>query len=468
MKSTNQLHLTLWGLGIFASIASSQNPGTFIAIGNMTEARADHTATLLYNGKVLIAGGDLYVPPLVLASAELYDPSTGAFTPTGNMTTARAGHSATLLPNGRVLICGGTADLSAEIYDPATGTFTAAGAMVVLPYSWQAATLLQDGRVFIASQPTAQLYDPVPGTFAVSGSYAAPAPTYIEPNGVTLLADGRVLLTGGNVVGEIAGWTELYDPGTDNFSVTGTSGDSANWWYNVNTATLLMNGKVLIAGSDEYDEPADAELYDPATGAVTAIGNTAAGHEYAAATLLPDGSVLITGGQLAGGNGKVVSELYTPATGSFSAAGNMVTGRHEHTATLLPDGTVLIAGGYSIWPSSTSSAEIYSPPVLQAAPVLFSLWHAATGQAASPGMPAVAGEALAMYTTSLVDGSVIPPQVSIGGRFAEILFFGDAPGYPGFNQVNIRVPDGVAPGSAVPVRLTYLGRSSNEVTIAVQ
>jgi uncharacterized protein (TIGR03437 family) len=124
------------------------------------------------------------------------------------------------------------------------------------------------------------------------------------------------------------------------------------------------------------------------------------------------------------------------------------------------------------------SAEIYTPPVLTPAPLLFSLsgegreqgaiWHAISGQVASPSSPAVAGEILSMYTTSLVDGGVIPPQVSIGGRLAEILFFGNAPGFPRFTQVNFRVPAGVETGPSVPVRLTYLARPSNAVTIGVQ
>jgi uncharacterized protein (TIGR03437 family) len=73
-----------------------------------------------------------------------------------------------------------------------------------------------------------------------------------------------------------------------------------------------------------------------------------------------------------------------------------------------------------------------------------------------------------MYTTSLAEGGLIPPQVAIGGRLAEVLYYGSAPGYPGYFQVNFRVPAGVAPGPGVLVRLTYLGRLSNAVTIGMR
>ncbi len=450
-----------------ASTGMAQTPGRFAATGNMTTARAGHTATLLLNGKVLITGGwnpsvsGRYDP--AIASAELYDPSTGTFVPAGNMTTARMAHTATLLADGRVLISGGYADSSptsslhsAELYDPSTGTFDATGEMFAGGPT--PAVLLTNGKVLITGGPSAELYDPATGAFVITGAYAGTSRGRVHT--ATLLPDGRVL---------IAGWAafcedpQLYDPRTDTFSVTGPMTECDR----VYKAVTMPNGKVLFAGNIESNYIAAAEVYDPATGTFTDLKMTIP-RNSSTVTPLPDGTVLITGAQLPGGHGDSRAELYDPATGTFGTAGNMTTGRHSHTATLLPDGTVLVAGGFSAWlQPAISSAEVYRPSVPLPPPVLSSILHAGTPQLTSSSSPASAGEVLQIYCTGLIDGTAIPPQVTIGGRMAEVLYFGKVPGFADLMQVKIRVPSGVTPGPALPVRLIYLGRPSDEVTIAV-
>ena len=343
------------------------NPtGTFKAVGNLTAARADHTATLLPNGKVLIAGG-VGEGFQLLVSAELYDPSTGMFTPTGNMTTPRHWHTATLLANGEVLIAGGVQDpkgaddwtTSAELYDPSTGTFTATGSMIAS--GGAQSTFLKDGRVFIAEDVIAEIYDPATGTFSLTGAYVDPNHVWVGVGyTATLLKDGRVLVAGcagGDASTPCtAGATELFDPKTGSFTLTG----ARQYWNSLSTATLLLNGTVLFVEGNDSALPDAVEVYDPASGTFSFIGNTNSIHEYSAAARLADGTVLIAGGQLVGGNGNPTAELYVPATNTFEFAGFMIAGRHENTATLLNDGTVLIVGGYGNWPSPTPTAEIYT------------------------------------------------------------------------------------------------------------
>ncbi len=489
----------LFGTRFFASLflvgfanfsAFAQAVGTFAATGSMNVARAGHTATLLGSGRVLIAGG--YNDSGALNSAEIYEPSTGTFTRTGNMTIGRYGHGATLLADGRVLIAGGvtssldpsTVGTSAEIYDPSNGTFTATGNPVAS--GTNGGLLLNNGKVLLKSfgydialwrqfglekVVSLQIFDPATGTFADAGLSG----NYIGVNTYTLLANGQVLITGQSLSQTVA---FIYDPGTGIFSPTDPQTDG------LLTATLLLDGNVLFTDVNndvnEDDPPStEAKLYTVSIGAFSRVGPTADGwRDRTRATLLPDGTVLITGG-IGNDYGTLSSaELYNPTTGTFSIAGYMTAARQGHTTTLLTDGTVLVAGGTSSARLQIAGAEIYRPGVLTPAQVLFSLsgdgqgqgavWHAQTGQIASAANPAATGEALSMYTTNLAGNGVIPPQVSIGSRLAEVLYFGYAPGYQNYFQVNFRVPSGVVPGSTISVRLNYLGRPSNDVTIAVQ
>jgi hypothetical protein len=282
---------------------------------------------------------------------------------------------------------------------------------------------------------------------------------------------------------------ELYDPTANAFSLTASMIGDPNYKPTAiggRTATLLLNGNVLVTGgapsffdTSGFESFSAAEIYDSRAGAFTATGNMTTGRFSHAAALLPDGTVLVTGGRFDGRTDEVntTGELYNPGTGAFFAAGDMVSGRVGHQATLLNDGRVLITGG-SKNAQVLDSAEIYTPPVLVSPPVLLSLsgdgrgqgaiLHAGTPEVVSASNPAVVGEALEIYLTGLADSSAIPPQVAIGGRMAEVLFFGQAPGFVGLNQVNVRVPSRVTPGESVPVRITYIGRSSNAVTIVVR
>jgi hypothetical protein len=390
------LVLSLLLAGFTHPTALAQTTSTFTPTGKMTTTRIRHTATLLLNGDVLLTGGSNDRP----ASAELYNAMSGAFTRTGDMNTARFGSTATLLPDGRVLIAGGripermvvgrpdglfmissSPTASAELYDSATGTFTPTGNMVTAK-PCHAATLLDNGKVLITGgaeydapvgtphwgNASAELYDPATGTFAVTGPYPS---TNLTTGGdlvcptATLLADSRVLITWNRTL------AELYDPRTDTFSATGTMithGD-AEWppyiYSGRDTQTLLTNGKVLVAGGAGDS----AEVYDPSTGKFSAVGKMTRVREDHTATLLRDGTVLITGSQLFPG-ATASAELYDPATGTFSVTADMTSPRFFHTATLLMDGRVLMAGGYTSYPATptSDSAELDVPSLLVPAP----------------------------------------------------------------------------------------------------
>ncbi len=311
--------------------AEIYDPSTssFTPTGLLTTPRCGQSATLLANGKVLVAGGYKAGNPggfPTLSTAELYDPSTGMFTATGSLSTSRAGHSATLLANGKVLVAGGSNSndgftfstlSSAELYDPVAGTFAATGPLNT-PRS-APASLLTNGKVLIAggsnltSGPlsSAELYDPTAGTFSLTGSLT----TARSGHSMTLLQNGKVLVAGGDNDGGVIFLTsaELYDSSAGTFTATG----SLNNGRENQTATLLSNGQVLIIGGN-VEAIAQlsldmTELYDPASGVFIFNAATNSSRVLATATLLTNGQVLVTGQETpAIGANPVPAELYHP------------------------------------------------------------------------------------------------------------------------------------------------------------
>src|SRR5581483_5865562 len=249
-QGTATIQATIGSLNGSATVTGT--PSKFRLVGNVVTPADTRTATLLQNGEVLLAGG--YVGAgKITANSELYNPVTGNFTATGPLFYARFGHTATLLPNGKVLIVGGTSPNSdgttyaqavAELYDPSSGSFTQTGSLNT-PRSGHTATLLQNGQVLIAGggYATSELYDPSTGVFTNSGSLN----TVRGDNTATLLNDGTVLIAGGdgfvNSQDTVFATAELYNPASGTFTYTG----NLNTPRAFHTATLLGNGKVLIA-----------------------------------------------------------------------------------------------------------------------------------------------------------------------------------------------------------------------------
>jgi N-acetylneuraminic acid mutarotase len=361
--------------------------GQWTALGPWINARSGYVTAVLRDGRVLAAGG-LDKDGHFTGAAALYNPSTNTWTPIPPLGAPRWGGTATLLPNGQVLVVGGVGDngkganalVTTERYDPATNTWTLLAPMGTPRYGHRA----------------------------------------------TLLANGQVLVTGGR--GGIPGpgalaSAERYDPATNTWTPAASMATARNEGF----ALRLTGGQVLVlgggGGTDGSTPLASAERYDPATDRWTAAGSLATTRDGAQATLLADGQVLVTGGSYRTGTtggtiitGLATAERYDPATNRWTPAATMQTGRWGHSATLLPNGQVLVAGGEQLYakiPYLLNSAELYSGP---AAPECFpqtgqcmgelfaAYWHAHGGLAIN-GYP-ISGE----FQEKLEDGQTYTVQ----------------------------------------------------------
>jgi Kelch motif len=326
--------------------ATSHTSGSIVITGQMIAARFDHAAVLVLSGRVLIVGG-IERNGVMQPGAELFDPVTGQFTMTGKpMAQHGWGVTATRLQDGKVLVAGGSTGCdspcytaSAELYDPATGTFAPTGKMTA-PRAEARAVLLKTGEVLLVGGTaiternpvlTAELYHPSTGTFASIGT------THLsDATQIVLLNDGRALVIGSS-------GTDLYDPHTKHFTTTGAMTVPRSKFG----GALLPDGRVLIAGGQAGGpfgtRVTSTQIYDPRT------GRFFPGPELnedrfklsKAVVSLKDGRVLIAGGA-------EQPEVYDPNSGVFVPVGGAkLDGFCFSTATLLNDGRVLLAGGYA-------------------------------------------------------------------------------------------------------------------------
>jgi N-acetylneuraminic acid mutarotase len=347
-----------------AVATGTANAESWTETAPLIQLRANHTATLLRDGRVLVTGGtaevDAYGLSGKLDSVELFDPSTNSWTaPTARLNAARSNHTATLLKDGRVLVVGGGGPPgSFELFDPASGVWTMPAGTLNHGRSGHTATLLPDGRVLVAGggTPVIEVFDPFTETWSVltddPGTGGHPA---------VLLADGRVLFLQGDT-------HTIYDPADDSWS---PGSGNLNQARSGATATLLPDGQVLVAGGVDISSGPDVisfEVFDPATGVWTPLAvNLNVDRSEHSATLLPDGRLLFVGGvdPLQGppasyGDYEVLD--LTAMACNQAAAGR----RDSHTATLLPDGRVLVAGGQitsSLDYSNTPNCALFDPAV---------------------------------------------------------------------------------------------------------
>ncbi|HXA30008.1 MAG TPA: kelch repeat-containing protein [Candidatus Angelobacter sp.] len=357
--------------------------GSFTPTGTLGTPLRQSTATLLSDGRVLVAGG--YFTGYE-GWARIYDPASGTWSEAGFMGAPRDNHTATRLPNGDVLVAGGEMSSGAvsivEVFDPSTGAWKSAPWMNVA-HSGAVAEPLPNGDVLVAggfTSGTAALTADAEIYHAASGTWtqAAAMPQARGGAAAAVLPGGDVLVAGGFTTawGPAVASAVVYHVATGTWSTLPGAMQTARAYE---TATTLTGGRVLLAGgaatglsglfsAPDATDTATAELFDPSTGRFTSAGSIPGGGRVDhAAALLPNGSVLIAGGMDSTDTAHADAYLYDPATNAWTATGSLATPRAYATATTLSSGSVLIAGGEQALPQglngfevNLSSAELYT------------------------------------------------------------------------------------------------------------
>ena len=318
--------------------------GSWLAGPSLLSRRAAHTSTVLADGSILTCGGSDGTRPL--DSCERMDPGTMQWKQTGPMTSPRSNHTATLLPNGNVLaaggiVPGGTAVATAELYFPETGTWVRTSSMTHIR-QLHTATLMPDGNVLVTGGATASTYSATAEIYITSAAHWVPGGALVEGRSqhtATLLKSGNVLLAGGvNGFGAMR-QTEIYDYLA---RASAAADDLAEPRYG-HTASLLRDGRVVVAGgSDNIQSLNTSEIFD---GANWYAGGGLTWHRANhRAALLPNGKLMLTGGEVSGAV-RTVPEGFDPDFNVWSEQGQ-TSGRSRHTLVMTRDNKILNIGGW--------------------------------------------------------------------------------------------------------------------------
>jgi hypothetical protein len=350
-----------------ATTWASTRPHRWTARASMSAPRAFHTATLLRNGRVLVAGGVTVVSTtefIAVDSAELYTPWTNTWTTVPPMTMARANHTATLLLSGKVLVAGGGTS-SAEVYTPWTNTWASVAPMHY-PRSQATATRLLNGKVLVVGDrlggpggDTPEIYTPWTNTWALASALPG-GQGRCGGHTADLLGTGRVLVTGGCAT--FGGTTDQsfeYAPMSNAWLTPATGSIRQS-----HTSTKLLDGSVLVAGGFSLtgeDAFTEAEIYDPSTATWTAVSSMGISRSGHVAAMLLDGRVLVAGGLNNAETAGMSAELYDPVSDTWTTVDPMGSLRVAGaSATRLMSGRVLVVGGLSgIFGPTLSSAEVF-------------------------------------------------------------------------------------------------------------
>ena len=377
-------------------VAPPPDRGEWVTIAHLETPRSDHTATLLDDGSVLVAGGVLDDEPVV--ALELVYPERATRRAAGTLPFGLAGHDAVALPDGRVLFAGGNhvagpygafSDLCAPypplVWDPAT---LAVEQVPGIPDAGgSSATLLDDGRVLLAGGRSKCTWKPRDGVLELKGNLGFPESLVWDPversvehtgpltegrsnHSALRLADGRVLVVGGDQMGfmvDLGGGSntdtaEVWNPATGSWSALGSLGLYSS------DMTLLPDGRVVLTGVWPGD-PALAIL-DPDTGDITPVEGGPAARWDSSLQVLDDGRVMLVGGVVREDNSPERpvkhASVWDPATGGWTKIRYPEAGADEGQATALAvDGTVLVIGGRDLHFGNVptiDSVEALAPP----------------------------------------------------------------------------------------------------------